>query len=211
MIGAFHQPLIVLTDTDTLASLPPRELSAGLAEVIKYGLIEDAGFFAWLEDHMDGLLSLDPAALSHAIARCCEIKAQIVAEDEHERGRRALLNLGHTFGHAIEALGGYGNRLHGEAVAIGMRMAAEASVLTGSIEADAVPRICALLERARLPVDISGMTAAQILDRMSLDKKADSKGLRLVLLEAIGRAVVVGAPEEALLTEAIRRSSKSSV
>lgn len=203
MIGAFHQPLAVIADTDTLRTLPQRELSAGLAEVIKYGLIEDAGFVDWLEAHIDALLALDAEALSHAIGVCCEIKARIVAEDERERGRRALLNLGHTFGHSIEALGGYGEWLHGEAVAIGMQMAAEASALLGRIDAGDVSRIRALLERARLPTRARGLTAPAVLEGMSLDKKADRKGLKLVLLERIGRAVVVPAPEAPLIERAI--------
>ncbi len=203
MIGAFHQPVAVIADTDTLRTLPPRELAAGLAEVVKHGLIVDARFFAWLESNMDALRALDGAALTHAITRCCEIKAGIVAEDEREQGRRALLNFGHTFGHAIEALGGYGRWLHGEAIAIGMCMAADTSVRLGWLERNEAARIRALLERAGLPTRAEGLAVADILDRMQFDKKAGRKGLRLVLLRSLGAAEVAPAPDEALLREAI--------
>ena len=205
MIGAFHQPIAVIADTDTLKTLPQRELAAGLAEVIKYGLITDADFFRFVEDRVDDLLALDAAALTEAIARCCEIKSAIVAEDEREHGRRALLNLGHTFGHAIEAIGGYGRYLHGEAVAIGMQMAAEASVELGWIEPGDALRIGRLLERASLPTTLGGIGVAEIMQRMRLDKKAGSAGLKMILLEAIGRAVVVPAPENAVIESAIGR------
>jgi 3-dehydroquinate synthase len=203
MIGAFHQPVAVLADTETLRTLPQRELVAGLAEVIKYGLIEDIDFFAWLESNIDALIALDADALTYAIGRCCAIKADIVADDERERGRRALLNLGHTFGHAIEALGGYGHWLHGEAVAIGMQMAAEASAALGSITAADCDRVRTLLLRAKLPVRADGLDAQAIMQRMRLDKKAGSGGLRVVLLERLGRAVVTQAPDEAVLRAAI--------
>jgi 3-dehydroquinate synthase len=199
MIGAFHQPVAVLADTGTLETLPRRELSAGLAEVIKYGLIQDLELFAWLEANVEKLLALDAGALTHAVARCCEIKAEIVADDERERGRRALLNLGHTFGHAIEAEGGYGRWLHGEAVAIGLQMAAETSAALGLIEAADCARVKALLERAHLPVAAAGLDTEAILRRMRLDKKAGRGGLKLVLLEALGRAVVAPAPDADLL------------
>ena len=205
MIGAFHQPVAVIADTDTLKSLPARELAAGLAEVIKYGLIEDAPFLAWLEDELETLRRLDGAAMTRAIARCCEIKAAIVAEDEREHGRRALLNLGHTFGHAIEALGGYGKWLHGEAVAIGIGMAAELSVGLGLIGAAEAGRVRMLLERAGLPTTAAGLTADGIMDRMRLDKKAGSRGLKLILLERLGKAAVMPAPDAALVREAIER------
>jgi 3-dehydroquinate synthase len=205
MIGAFHQPVAVVIDTDTLATLPPRELAAGLAEVIKYGLIVDLEFFEWLETVLPRLLAQDPALLARAIRRCCEIKAAIVAEDEHEHGRRALLNLGHTFGHAIEALGGYGTHLHGEAVAIGMQMAAETSVELGMIDAADAARVGALLERAGLPTRLSGISIRDMLGRMRLDKKAGSAGMRLVLLERLGSAVVEPAPEAAVLEPAMAR------
>jgi 3-dehydroquinate synthase len=205
MIGAFHQPVAVVADTDTLSTLPPRELAAGLAEVIKYGLIEDIAFFDWLDEALPSLLRLDPDALRYAIRRCCEIKAEIVAQDERERGRRALLNLGHTFGHAIEALGGYGKYLHGEAVAIGMQMAAETSALLGLIDAADTARIGTVLERAGLPTRVDGLSPDEILDRMRLDKKAGSDGMRLVLLEHLGAATVSPAPEDSLLKSAIVR------
>jgi 3-dehydroquinate synthase len=203
MIGAFHQPVAVLTDTDTLSTLPPRELAAGLAEVIKYGLIEDAGFVGWLEDSMDALLNQEPDALRYAIRRCCEIKAAIVAEDEHERGKRALLNLGHTFGHAIETLGGYGHWLHGEAVAIGITMAADLSQRLGLISASAVDRAEILLARAGLPTEIAGLEASSVRSAMELDKKAGSAGLRLILLHQIGEAFVTDAPDDELIRASI--------
>jgi 3-dehydroquinate synthase len=203
MIGAFHQPIAVLADTSTLRTLPPRERSAGLAEVIKYGIIVDAAFFAWLEEHIDDLQRLDPVALTYAIKRSCEIKAAIVAEDEREHGRRALLNFGHTFGHAVEALGGYGRWLHGEAVAIGMRMAADSSERQGWLDGADAARIRALLERAGLPTSATGLAVEDVLDRMRLDKKAGRKGMRLVLLKAIGEAVVAPAPDDPLLRDAI--------
>ena len=203
MIGAFHQPVAVIADTETLRTLPRRELAAGLAEVIKHGLIVDSRFFAWLESNMDALLALDGPALTHAITRCCEIKAGIVAEDEREQGRRALLNLGHTFGHAIEALGGYGRWLHGEAIAIGMRMAADTSVRLGWLDERDAARIRALLERAGLPTAAEGLSVAAILERMRLDKKAGRKGLRLVLLRAPGKAEIAPAPDEAILRETV--------
>jgi 3-dehydroquinate synthase len=203
MIGAFHQPVAVIADTDTLKTLPRRELNAGLAEVIKYGLICDAEFFRWLETEIEALVALDATALTHAISRCCQIKAQIVAEDEREQGRRALLNLGHTFGHALEALGGYGHWLHGEAVAIGMQMAAEASMRLGWIGADEVARIRTLLERTGLPTTASGLRIEDIMNRMQLDKKAGRGGLKLILLRGIGEAVVTPAPDPAVIREAI--------
>jgi len=203
MIGAFHQPIAVITDTDTLTTLPARELAAGLAEVIKYGLIQDPPFFAWIEQHLDELMALDAAALTHAIGRCCEIKAGIVAADEREHGRRALLNLGHTFGHAIEALGGYGRWLHGEAVAIGMQMAAETSVRLGWIEPADASRIEELLARTGLPTRATDATAAAIMSRMRLDKKAGSKGLRMILLRQLGEAVVAAAPDDDIVRAAI--------
>ena len=205
MIGAFHQPVAVVTDTTTLATLPARELAAGLAEVIKYGLIQDAEFFAWLEQNLPALLQLDAAALTYAIGRCCEIKAQIVAEDEHEHGRRALLNLGHTFGHAIEAEGGYGKWLHGEAVAIGMQMAAELSQALGWLGAGDTRRIKTLLERARLPTAATDTTVDALLRRMRLDKKAGKSGLKLILLQGVGAAVIAPAPDDAQVKAAIRR------
>ena len=200
MIGAFHQPIAVLADTDTLRTLPPRELSAGLAEVIKYGVIVDAPFFAWLEEHMSALRALDPTALTYAIRRSCEIKAQIVAEDEHERtGRRALLNLGHTFGHALEAIGDYERWLHGEAVAIGIALAARTSAALGWIAVRDCERIERLLDRAGLPTRAAGVAPPDVLEHMRGDKKADSKGLKLILVRALGDATLTPAPADATL------------
>jgi len=199
MIGAFHQPIAVLADTDTLRSLPPRELSAGLAEVIKYGIIVDAGFFAWLEEHIDELRNLDGAALTYAIRRSCEIKAAIVAEDEREHGRRALLNLGHTFGHALEAVGNYERWLHGEAVGIGIVLAARTSLALGWLGARDCERIERLLGRAGLPTRAERVGVDELLEHMRGDKKADRAGLKLVLIEALGRAVVTRAPAESTL------------
>jgi 3-dehydroquinate synthase len=192
LIGAFHQPLAVIADTDTLKTLPPREFRAGLAEVIKYGLIADAAFLGWIEANLDALLRLDGAALAHAIRRSCEIKAEIVAEDEREHGRRALLNLGHTFGHAIETATGYGEWLHGEAVGAGMLMAADLSHRLGWIEAADVGRIRALLERAGLPVAAPPIGAARALELMGMDKKVLAGRIRLVLMRKVGEGVVAG-------------------
>jgi len=199
MIGAFHQPIAVLADTDTLRTLPPRELAAGLAEIIKYGIIVDAEFFAWLEEHIDDLKALDAAALAYAIRRSCEIKASIVAEDEREHGRRALLNLGHTFGHALEAVGHYERWLHGEAVAIGIALAARTSAALGRLPPSDCARIEKLLVRAGLPTNAPGVVADELLDHMRGDKKADRAGLKLVLVEHLGKAVVARAPAEATL------------
>ena len=191
MIGAFHQPRCVIIDTDTLDTLEDRQLYAGLAEIIKYGLILDAGFFAWLEDNLDALLARDKTALAYAIRRSCEIKAAVVAADEHEKGQRALLNLGHTFGHAIETATGYGSWLHGEAVGCWMALAADLSVLTGWLDAQDAQRTRRLIERARLPVKPpAGMNEDRFLDLMAVDKKVLNGQLRLVLLKAIGEAVL---------------------
>jgi 3-dehydroquinate synthase len=191
MIGAFWQPRAVVVDTDTLASLPPRELSAGLAEVIKYGLIRDPDFLSWLEQAMPALRELDPVALTRAIECSCAIKASIVAEDETEQGVRALLNLGHTFGHAIEAHQGYGNWLHGEAVGAGMLMAATLSARLGWLDEAEVARVRAILEAADLPLAApAGMSADDFLSRMRRDKKNLDDRLRLVLLRALGDACV---------------------
>jgi 3-dehydroquinate synthase len=196
MIGSFHQPIAVLADLSTLRTLPPRELGAGLAEIVKYGIIVDAPFFAWLEEHVDDLRRLDAAALTHAIRRSCEIKAEIVAEDEREQGRRALLNLGHTFGHALEAIGNYERWLHGEAVAIGTVLAARTSVALGLLAAPDAERIERLLARAGLPTKASGVDPDELLDHMRGDKKADRAGLKLILIRALGSAVVTRAPAE---------------
>ncbi len=190
MIGAFYQPNVVLADTDTLKTLPQREFCAGLAEIIKYGLIRDAEFFSWLEARMDNLLARDAAALTHAILRSCENKAAVVMADEREQGERALLNLGHTFGHAIETALGYGKWLHGEAVATGMVMAARLSCERGHLAEADLKRIIAILERAGLPVRAPAIAAERMLELMQLDKKNDSGKIRLVLLHRIGEAFV---------------------
>ncbi|MFN2308248.1 MAG: 3-dehydroquinate synthase [Gammaproteobacteria bacterium] len=200
MIGAFHQPNAVLIDTDTLGTLPEREVAAGLAEVIKYGLIRDPDFFAWLEDNMQRLTARDPEVLAQAIERSCQNKAEVVAADERESGQRALLNLGHTFGHAIETGMGYGTWLHGEAVAVGMLLAAELSARLGWLAGAQVERIARLLERARLPTAIPpAMDSARFLELMAVDKKVLDGGLRLVLLKALGTAVVTDAFDPRLL------------
>jgi len=203
MIGAFHQPQAVLIDTASLQTLPAREVSAGLAEVIKYGLIRDQGFLGWLEEHMDALVSLDPEALAEAIFRSCACKAEIVALDEREGGIRAILNLGHTFGHAIETYAGYGNWLHGEAVGTGMLMAAELSALEGMISRDDCDRINRLILRAGLPDKPPvAMTADDFMGLMAVDKKNVDGLLRLVLLRSVGDAVVTSeaSPENLALT-----------
>ena len=203
MVGAFHQPQAVLIDTASLQTLPAREVSAGLAEVIKYGLIRDQGFLGWLEEHMDALVSLDPEALAEAIFRSCACKAEIVALDEREGGLRAILNLGHTFGHAIETYAGYGNWLHGEAVGTGMLMAAELSALEGMISRDDCDRINRLILRAGLPDKPPvAMTADDFMGLMAVDKKNVDGLLRLVLLRSVGDAVVTAeaSPENLALT-----------
>jgi 3-dehydroquinate synthase len=192
LIGAFHQPCIVMADLDALATLPERELRAGLAEVIKCGLIRDAGFLDWLEREMPRLLARDAGALAEAIRRACSIKAEIVVRDEREGGARALLNFGHTFAHAIEAAAGYGEWLHGEAVAIGMVLATETSARLGWLDGAAVHRVRALLERAGLPVRAPRIGVDRALALMSLDKKVLGGRIRLVLLKSLGEAVVTG-------------------
>jgi 3-dehydroquinate synthase len=189
MIGAFHQPRLVLADVKTLDTLPDRELRAGLAEVIKYGLIRDLPFFLWLEENIEALLRRDPEALAYAIERSCRNKAEVVAADEREAGERATLNLGHTFGHAIETGLGYGACLHGEAVAIGICQAADLSRRLGWIDATAVSRIVDLLRRAQLPVaPPAALDTPQFLELMAVDKKNLDGKLRLILLQQIGRA-----------------------
>ncbi len=190
MIGAFYQPKLVLADTDTLKTLPARELSAGLAEVIKYGLIWDVEFLAWLEANMDKLRALDPAAITHAIYRSCEIKAQVVAQDEREGGIRAILNLGHTFGHAIETGMGYGNWLHGEAVAAGMVMAVETSQRMGWLTEVDVARTRALIRAAGLPDVAPDLGVDTWLEFMGHDKKVEGGKMRFVLLKKMGEAVI---------------------
>jgi 3-dehydroquinate synthase len=188
MIGAFHQPSVVFADTSTLSTLPLRELRAGLAEVVKYGLIFDIAFLDWIEKNVDALLKLDPAALAHAVHRSCELKADVVRRDEREAGDRALLNLGHTFGHAIETVTGYTQWLHGEAVATGMVIAADMSARLGMLARSDVQRIRDLLQRIGLPVEAPRFGAQRALDCMRVDKKVKSGRIRLVLLEKLGVA-----------------------
>ncbi|HUR40337.1 MAG TPA: 3-dehydroquinate synthase [Verrucomicrobiae bacterium] len=191
LIGAFHQPVAVVADLETLKTLPRRELLAGLAEVIKYGMLGDVAFFGWLEQHLDELLALGPTALTSAVEKCCQMKANIVVEDELESGPRALLNLGHTFAHAIEAHTGFDAWLHGEAVAVGLCMAADLSARLGWIDAADAVRCRALVERIGLPSKPpAGLAPARFLELMGHDKKVQDGKLRLVLLRAIGRAVV---------------------
>lgn len=190
LIGAFHQPVAVVADTGTLASLPPRELRAGLAEVIKYGLICDADLFAWLEAHVDALLAGDAAALAHVIRRSCEIKAEIVGRDEREHGDRALLNLGHTFGHAVESATGYREWLHGEAVGAGLVMAACMSRESGYLTAVELDRVTRLVARTGLPTHVSNVKPDVALEHMRIDKKVQAGRIRLVLLHGIGSAFV---------------------
>jgi 3-dehydroquinate synthase len=198
MIGAFYQPLRVICDLNTLATLPPRELSAGLAEVIKYGPIADASFLDWLALNLDALRAGDRAALAHAIRRSCEIKADVVARDEREGSLRAILNFGHTFGHAIEAGLGYGQWLHGEAVGCGMVMAADLSARLGLMPHSFVARMQSLCERAGLPVRGPDLGADRYIELMQIDKKAEGGEMRFVLIDGLGNAVVRSVPESAL-------------
>jgi 3-dehydroquinate synthase len=188
MIGAFHQPCAVVADTTTLRTLPPRELRAGLAEVVKYGLIFDLAFLEWIEANVEKLLQLDDEAMAHAIYRSCELKADVVRRDERETGDRALLNLGHTFGHAIETVTGYTEWLHGEAVAAGMVIAADMSARLGLLRDEDVRRVRDLLQRLELPVEAPKFGAQRALDCMRVDKKVKSGRIRLVLLEKLGAA-----------------------
>jgi 3-dehydroquinate synthase len=191
MIGAFYQPQCVIADIDSCKTLPARELSAGLAEVIKYGLIYDAEFFAWLEQNIDDLVKLDPDLLAQAVRVSCEIKARVVEQDERETGLRAILNLGHTFGHAIETVMGYGKWLHGEAVAAGMMMAIDLSIREGLVDESLRACSARLLQRAGLPISPpEGISIEQYLDVMAIDKKNVDGNIRLVLLRALGEAFV---------------------
>jgi 3-dehydroquinate synthase len=199
LIGAFHQPSAVIADTKTLETLPPRELRAGLAEVIKYGLMIDEALFSWLEQNMEKLLANDAAALTHIIRRSCEIKASIVGRDEREQGDRALLNLGHTFGHALESATGYTKWLHGEAVGAGLLMAATMSHEAGLIPADSVERLRKLLVRAGLPTEEREVRAATALEHMRIDKKVKSGRIRLVLLRSVGASFVTADYPDAAL------------
>ncbi len=207
MIGAFYQPQLVLADTRTLDTLPERELRAGLAEVIKYGLIRDPAFLDWLEAHLDDLLARQSTALSEAIRRSCQNKAEVVSADEREQGERALLNLGHTFGHAIETGMGYGEWLHGEAVAAGTMIAAELSCRLGWLQAAEVQRIDRLFVRAGLPVNGPPMTVESYAELMQHDKKVKNGRLRLVLLRSLGQAVVSDNVPLAEVESAIRARS----
>ena len=202
MVGAFYQPQRVIADLDTLDTLPPRELSAGLAEVIKYGPIADAAFLDWIEANLDSLLARDKAALAYAVQRSCEIKAWVVGQDERESGIRAILNFGHTFGHAIETGMGYGEWLHGEAVGCGMVMAAELSVRLGLMPAEFAARMRRLIERAGLPVVGPKLGTERYLELMRVDKKAEGGEIRFVLIEAMGRAGMHSAPD-ALVAEVL--------
>jgi len=207
MIGAFYQPRAVIADTGTLNTLPERELCAGLAEIIKYGLIRDRSFFDWMDDNLDALLRRDPQALAYAIEVSCQIKADVVAADERESGQRALLNLGHTFGHAIENGMGYGQWLHGEAVGAGMAMAARLSQILGWLNADQTTAVIDQIHRAKLPVHApADLSVDRFIELMSVDKKVLDGVLRLVLMKDIGDAVVTNDYTESQLREAIQSS-----
>ena len=209
MIGAFYQPSMVIIDTHTLGTLPKREVNAGLAEVIKYGAILDYEFFEWLEAHIDELVALNNESLQHCIARCCQIKADVVARDETEKGDRALLNLGHTFGHAIETHLGYGNWLHGEAVSTGMMMAAALSEQLGDISVADVSRLEKLLARANLPtLSPDSMQTEAYLPHMMRDKKVLAGKLRLVLLKSLGQAYIATDTDKDLVLNAIKRCTQ---
>ena len=209
MVGAFYQPSTVIIDTLTLNTLPKREVNAGLAEVIKYGAILDYAFFEWLESHIDELVALNQHSLQQCIARCCQIKADVVARDETEKGDRALLNLGHTFGHAIETHLGYGNWLHGEAVAAGSMMAAVLSEQLGDLSFEDVARLEKLLARANLPtVSPDTMQPDNYLPHMMRDKKVLAGKLRLVLLKALGQAYVATDTDKSLVLNAIERCTQ---
>jgi len=203
LIGAFHQPLAVIADTDTLATLPDRELRAGLAEVIKYGCVWDPLLFDWLENNMAKLLARDVDALTYCIARSCEIKATVVAKDEREQNLRAILNFGHTFAHAIEAATGYETYLHGEAVGLGMLIAADLSHRLGMIDAAIQERVREILRKAGLPTAAPRIGAARALELMQMDKKVLAGTVRLVLLERLGRAIVTGDYSQAALDGAV--------
>ena len=203
MIGAFHQPRAVISDVSALSTLPDRELRAGLAEVIKHGFALDAAFVQWLEGNVEKLTRRDPVSLVHAVRRCCELKAAVVSADEREAGRRALLNFGHTFGHAIEAGSGYGAWLHGEAIAAGMVMAGELSKRLGLVDGGEVERLRSLLKRAGLPVAGPAIAPARLVELMAVDKKNLRGASRFVVLEAVGRAALREGIDARLVTEAI--------
>lgn len=211
MIGAFHQPRCVIADTDTLDTLDDRQLSAGIAEVIKYGLIRDLSFFEWLETNMQKLLGRDSVALAYAAERSCQNKAEVVAEDEKEAGIRAILNLGHTFGHAIEAGSGYGKCLHGEAVGTGMLMAADLSQRMGKLAAQDVHRIDNIIDAARLPTRAPvNMDYEKFMQYMSVDKKVEAGKIHFVLLDAIGKAVITSEYDDVLLQQTINAHHAST-
>ncbi|HWG68663.1 MAG TPA: 3-dehydroquinate synthase [Steroidobacteraceae bacterium] len=199
LIGAFYQPLAVIADIDTLGTLPERELRAGLAEIIKYGCVWDGLLFEWLDRHMPQLLARDPDALVHAIARSCEIKAAVVARDEREQNLRAILNFGHTFGHAIEAATAYRRYLHGEAVSLGMLIAADLSQRLGLIDIAVKERVCDMLGRAGLPTQAPRVGADKIMELMQMDKKVLAGRVRLVLMQGLGRALVTADYAQAAL------------
>ena len=202
MIGAFYQPARVIADLDTLDTLPERELSAGLAEIIKYGPIADAAFLAWIEDNLEAMLARDKSALAYAVKRSCEIKAWVVGQDEREAGLRAILNFGHTFGHAIETGLGYGAWLHGEGVGCGMVLASDLSVRLGLMPPSFVDRMSRLIERARLPIQAPAMPIDRWLDLMRVDKKNEGGEIRFVVIEGLGKAGMRRAPD-ALVAEVI--------
>ena len=208
MVGAFHQPLAVIADVATLDTLPDRELRAGIAEVVKHGFILDLQFVVWLEANMDKLLARDRAALGYAVRRSCELKAQVVAADERETGLRAILNFGHTFGHAIETGVGYGEWLHGEAVATGMVMAAELSARAGTLRGEDAARVKALIARAGLPVRGPQLSVEKYLELMQVDKKAAGGRIRFVLLDGIGRAVLRGDLDHQLVRDSITAAAQ---
>ena len=202
MIGAFYQPQRVVCDLSSLQTLPQREMSAGLAEIIKYGPIADMAFFDWIDAHLDALMAREPQALAHAVQRSCDIKAWVVGQDERESGLRAILNFGHTFGHAIEAGLGFGEWLHGEAVGCGMVMAAQLSLRLGLVDDAFVSRLTALVARAGLPTVGPKLGAEVYLHHMRVDKKAQAGDIRFVLIDGPGKAVVRGAPD-ALVAQVI--------
>ena len=208
MIGAFHQPRAVVADVATLDTLPDRELRAGLAEVIKHGSALDVGFLEWLEANVERLVARDPAALAHAVRRSCELKAAIVAEDEREAGRRALLNFGHTFGHAIEAATGYGAWLHGEAVAVGMVIAAELSERCGLLAQGQAERLRRLIVRAGLPVAASAIDEGRWEELMALDKKSARGAVRFVLLDGMGHAALKSGVDPKLVRDSIAAATR---
>jgi 3-dehydroquinate synthase len=211
MIGAFHQPLAVIADVGTLDTLPDRELRAGLAEVIKHGFVLDAAFVQWLEENIERLLARERAALEYAVQRCCELKAAVVAADERESGLRAVLNFGHTFGHAIEAGVGYGEWLHGEAVAAGMVMAAELSARVAGLRREDAARVRALVARAGLPVRGPQLSSERYLELMALDKKALQGRMRFIVLQDLGQAAVRGDIAEGQVRDAMAAASQQSL